>query len=812
VVSRLAVAVALVACAAHDREPPAPVAPPPKLKPPLVAPGPRLPDGAEPLAYDLRLEIDPDSDAFTGHVAIRVRLSAPADHVWLDLDELDITRAAFHTGTAAAQPLAPVASGDEMRAFGFGRELPAGEVVLELDYVGHMKHDEQGLFRQIAGKRHYVFSQGETVFARRIVPCFDEPRWKTPWKVTLVVPRDQVALGNAPQVRASELAGGKREVELAETPPMASYVLAIAVGPFELVDAGSVGRAKVPLRVAVPAGLGKRVGVVAARTPAIVAAAEDMLRGELPLAKLDLVVVPHLFGAMENPGLITFDQNLVVGDPSRGWFARRFVFVAAHELVHQWFGNSVTPAWWNELWLAEAFASWLGDRIAERLGMVDDPELRRALAREDALAADREPDAKPLRPVIRRGDDAEDIFDSIAYDKGAVVLASVAAFEGEDAFVAWLDTYLQRKRGGTAVAADLYASVGKSASRALASYVDHAGVPVVEAKLHCDGAPGIALRARGDVAVPVCVRYGDAHGMHRACELVTSKETELGIEGGCPTWFVPNDRAGYYEVVGALPPVDKLSRGELVAAGDDVADGFARGDVAAAAALDALGKLAATRDVYAQLGALAIAHAIDPLVADAQRAAWSAWLAKRFAARLSPGAVLAPATTAEGAVRDRLVGLVAAADLPPATIAAARDRLAHAARGVEHNPLVVWAAGRADPAAALTRWLARQVPIDAAWVWMSDFERGSLRGAAWRAIEPQLDKVLDQLGANATDLLDGAAELCDPAARGELATAFASRVHEARDRRRVEVTLGAIDRCVARRDRAAEIAAALTHR
>ncbi|MGE5183026.1 MAG: M1 family peptidase, partial [Acidobacteriota bacterium] len=247
---RLALLVVVVACAAHDGTPPPAKHAMTAAPAPVVAPGLRLPEGVAPLAYDLTLEVDPEQAEFRGHVEIRVHLTAPTDHVWLHADELDLTQASYRDGNTSGRLAVLPVAGDEMRAFGFGRVIDDHEITLAFDYTGHTLHDEEGLFRQREAGRWYVFSQSESVFARRILPCFDEPRFKVPWKVTLVVPPDQVALANAPQLAAHLRSDGRREVTFAETPPMASYLLAIAVGPFELVDVGKLGKGKLPVRVA----------------------------------------------------------------------------------------------------------------------------------------------------------------------------------------------------------------------------------------------------------------------------------------------------------------------------------------------------------------------------------------------------------------------------------------------------------------------------------------------------------------------------------------------------------------------------------
>ncbi|HEY1558387.1 MAG TPA: M1 family metallopeptidase [Kofleriaceae bacterium] len=759
----------VAACSTSVSDPvpvPVPVPVPDAVPVPVSAltPPVRLPAGATPLAYDLRLEVDPAAPHFTGHVAIRIRLDSPTDHVWLDADELDITHASFRAGPHP-EPLATLATGDGVRAFGFGRTLPPGEVTLELDYTGGTAHDEQGLFRQRAGSRWYLFSQAESVYARRFVPCFDEPGFKTPWRITLDVPAHDIALSNMPQASEHALADGRREVAFAETPRQPSYLVAVAVGPFELVEAGTVGRAHVPLRVAALAGQRGRVPVAAARLPAIVDAAETLLDEPLPLAKLDLVVVPHLFGAMENPGLITFDARILVGDSAQT--AREFDRVAAHELVHQWFGDLVTPGWWDDLWLAEAFATWLGERIVIQLGRSPDPALRRALSRQDALAADDDPGAPALRPKIEHAADAEDEFSAIAYDKGAAVLETIAAWQGDVTMFAALRGYLRAHRGGTATARDLYAAFDAEPARALAGLVEHPGVPVVELALRCDAKPVLAARVRGGFAVPVCARYGDASATHRTCALVADRG-ELVLDGGCPTWVVGNDRAAYYDVawqtqppLGPVPPLAQLAPGEVIAAGEDVAAGFERGEVNAADALTAIDRLAREPSPYAQLGGLAIARAIDPIVDDATRPRWSAWLARRFA--YPPG--------------DKPVDHVL------------RDAIAE-----------LFAPAKVDPDGALASWLGGHGSM---WDWLDYFDRGATRSRAWHAVHGHLAQIVKRLGGELPTAADELGKLCDAGARAELAVAL-----PAKDKHVVRA-LAAIDRCVARRARSGEVAAAL---
>jgi cytosol alanyl aminopeptidase len=822
----------------------------------LAAPGLRLPDTFVPLSYDLHLDIAPDAEIFQGEVAIDVRVVAPTDHVWLHADHLAISTAKWDGGTLTRADVA----GEQMVAFRFGRIVQPGTITLRFTFSGDTNGDQEGLFRQRAGG-WYVFSQGEAVFTRRITPCFDEPRFKTPWRVTLVVPKQQVALSNMPEQKTT-VVESKKEVVFAPTPPMPSYLLAIAVGPFELVDAGVVGRNKIPVRVAVPGGKGARAGVVAARLPALVDAIEQYMDEPLPVAKLDLVVVPAFFGAMENPGLITFDEPIVIGDPKRESFANYFTFIAAHELSHQWFGNRITPAWWDDLWVSEAFASWLGDKLVRGLQAYDDPSLRLALARREALDADRETGAKPLWRHVTTTAGADEGFDSIAYAKGQVVLSSMEAYVGADRFRTWVRA-LSREHfdhvvSTETVVASFSKAEGADAAGALKRYLLERGTPVVELALRCDSKPSLVASTRGG-SVPFCVAFGasvpgGATTTSRTCALVGSS-TELPIGASCPTWVRANPDGAYVHTRwtthgprGPSPAIADLDPLARIVTGDDLAASVNDGQLPAASVLPVLRALASSGDPYGELGALAIARAIDPLVDDAVRTSWVKWLSVRFASRL----VLEkkPPAAADNEVVQALLAIVPAESFAPAvtrraftildkglpdmygqmTPALVRlaamhggdklfDRIALRARLLRNEDVRdTWLEslgelGAAQIPKAIALVTGPELPAEDAWTAVARYlERPATRSAAWRAVKAALPAILRRMSAaEAALVIDATSHLCDKAERDDVEATFAGTV------KRIDggpshlaTALAAIDRCITLRAKLGNVAAALT--
>jgi peptidase M1-like protein len=817
----------------------------------------RLPDGVTPTAYDLMLELDPDLATFTGRVAIAVALDAPTQRLALHAVDLAIGRAVLR-GAAGDEPVRVTAAGPQQIALVLPRIVGPGPVTLAIDYTGRVTDmtgrygkDQQGLFRERTGGRWYLYSQAESVFARRIAPCFDEPRWKPAWRVRVIAPRDQVALGNAPPVGDAVLPDGRREVRFAEVAAMPSYLVAVAVGPFELVDAGRLGRARIPVRFAVGAGDGRRTAAAVHRLPAVIDALERYVDAPLPLAKLDFVAVPQFFGAMENPGLVTMTASTLSAD---------FIEVAAHELAHQWFGDSVTPVWWDQLWLSEAFASWLGDKVTTELGAAPHGVLAHE-SRAAALDADDAIDARPLIHPIASSAEVEPAFDALAYDKGAAVLAMFERLVGPDVFQAAVRRYLT-EHARTAVTSRAFLDALAAASRpevaaALGANLAHAGTPVVELSVRCDAAPVIVAAAPAGVAVPVCVRVPsqaaapEQRDAGRACFLAGARsEQPLPAGAACPAWIIGNDGGvGYYRSVlrgVAAAPVAAMSPEERLARGDDAAIAVRRGELPVAAALDELATLAADHELYGELAALAVAAAIDALVPDAARPAWTAWLAARFSDRMTRDALLkvrtyddyvvrrgviaivrdridpdiARAARAEyergGAVRDPQLIRIAAARDPDTLFAALVDSASQARRDEVRAAALAALGDLPAPFAGRIVDLLLDRRFPAARVWQAlaaMLGRGETRSAAWRALHGRFASVIAALGpGGARDAIAALSVLCDPGARRELARDATAQLAAIDDgRRTADRTLAVIDRCIARRAAAGagDIAAAL---
>ena len=303
---------------------------------------------------------------------IEISLKGEADTVWLNAKELEVKTAAARSAEGGEEiPAAAAAAGSDFVRLTFQRNLSPGRWIVSLEYRGHVDlKDTEGLFRQREGDDWYVFSQFEAISARRAFPCFDEPAFKVPWQLVLHVPKNLVAVSNTPVLSETDEAGGTKKVVFARTKPLPSYLIALGVGPFDVVPAGTAGRNKVPIRMIVPKGRGAETRWAAESTGPILDLLERYFDTPYPYEKLDHLVIPQTvgFGAMENPGLVTYVSTYLLAKPADETirFRRHYASVCAHETAHQWFGDYVTMAWWDDVWLNEAFATWMGDKIIGR--------------------------------------------------------------------------------------------------------------------------------------------------------------------------------------------------------------------------------------------------------------------------------------------------------------------------------------------------------------------------------------------------------------------------------------------------------------
>ncbi|BDG01684.1 M1 family metallopeptidase [Anaeromyxobacter oryzae] len=644
---------AAAAPAAAPASPASPTAAVPDEAPPLL----QLPGDVHPVRYALRLELDPARDAgFRGQVEIQVVLDRPRQTVWLHGNALRVTAAAVVAGAERLPATWRQVTPSGVARLDLPRAVGPGPVTLRLAWEAPWGGG-RGAARYGKAPERFVATQHEPVDARRVFPGFDEPRFKTPFEVTVDAPADLLVVSNASE-EGAEAAGSMRRVRFAATDPLPTYLVFVAVGPFETVDAtlppNGLRKRPLPVRFVVPRGRGGDVAFAREAGSALLVELERYFGMPFPYPKLDQLAIPgFLVGGMENAGAIAYRSELLLRNAATdGPLARLGAAeVLAHEMAHQWFGDLVTPAWWTDIWLNESFATWMGIRAVQRWR----PELGAELAfQEDAALAfrvDALGSTRAIRKPLDRMEDVESQFDLVSYQKGAAVLAMFERWLGEDRFQDGIRRYLAARPHGTgstsALLADLSIASGRDVAGPLETFLDRPGAPLVEARTRCEAGRGRLLLSqsrsvpRGSAAaqdgtwqVPVCVRWSTAGREDERCVLLAAREASVDLPGGCPDWIFPNaGAAGYYRV--ALSPEDlarvraralpRLSAPERVALAGSIRAAQQSGALPYADALDALGALAGDPEpAVAAQGMAALSFAHDRLVTDALRPAVAA--------------------------------------------------------------------------------------------------------------------------------------------------------------------------------------------
>ena len=686
--------------------PVAEVAKPPVVAPPVDAPAVpklRLPRNFVPTGYTARLEIDPARTEFSGSIAIAGVIDQRSTSLWLHGHGLTVHKATA-TKESAEIALAVTPHGTELLELRPAEALEPGAWTLMIDYAGTFDLvSTTGAFKQTIGDGSYVYTQLEALYARRVFPCLDEPDNKVPWKLTLDVPAKLVAVANTPVANEVALADGKKRVEFAVSKPLPTYLVAFGVGPFEIVDAGKT-KGGTPVRIVT---LAKRAAdaAYAAKTAArVLELTEEWFGTPYPYEKLDILTIPVTtgFGAMENAGLITFTETLMLFD-GKASKQRMYswILVAAHEIAHQWFGNLVTMVYWDDIWLNEGFANWLEHKITTKF----DPSWRDQESvldnRNGALGADSLVSARQIRQPIATEDDILNVFDGITYNKGASVLAMFEAYVGPEVFQKGVRAYLASRAYGNATSTDFAAAIATASGKdiivpAFATFLDQAGTPEITATLSCQGTPSVDLRqqrylppgapppkATRPWILPICVAYDRDGKRAEACGLLDQPTGVIALAAkACPRWVMPNvNSRGYYR--NAYTPAQlaalrdeawkELTWAERRGLVFDARAGAYTGRTPLALALSFVPKLLAGADRFTVPAALAISTGLDELVPTELRGKYEAYLRMTF----GPGAVKAGLAPKDGdsldveSTREGLIGAVAWTAREPKLVAEA---------------------------------------------------------------------------------------------------------------------------------------------
>ena len=537
----------------------------------------RLSHDIRPEGYGFRIIPDLAAATFRGNGAIEMVLDKETHAITMHGVDLTVSSArAMLRGT----PHPARVTGDPVSqtlTFAFDQALPAGHVQLEVDYSGVFHKDLRG-FYMASG---VAVTQFESADARRVFPCFDEPSFKATWSIAIEAANDLAVLSNGAVVKETPAGEGRRLVIFKPTPKMSSYLVALIVG--KLVGSTSETVRGVEIRTWSVPDKAQLLYFGQECAKAVLPLLEDYFGTPYVFGKLDQVGIPDFeAGAMENAGCITFREILLLLDPDNAPIPlqKRCAEVITHELAHQWFGNLVTMKWWEDLWLNEAFATWMAFKIVDQWKpgwrMWDDFEAGKVAA----LSLDAMDSTHPIRGEVLNAEQATEAFDVITYEKGGAMLRMIEGYLGADKFRDGIRAYMKEHAYGNTVADDLWRALAKASGQPMEEvangWIGRPGFPLVEARrdgnrvllsqrrFFADPAKFHTAAAAGDPPwlVPIVVRWADDAGTHESKLLLREATGELVLpaKGEIKFIFANRGGAGFYRVKYAPEEIAALSR------------------------------------------------------------------------------------------------------------------------------------------------------------------------------------------------------------------------------------------------------------
>lgn len=451
----------------------------------------QLPRTAIPSRYAIEVTPHADRLSFDGAVTIDLKVIKPTNELVLNAADLAIVSATLQIKGGQVLP-AQVKLDNEVQtaAFGFSQTLQPGDYRLSIRYSGKINTQANGLFAldytDIDGKpARALFTQFEAPDARRFVPSWDEPDYKARFDLTARIPAKQMAVSNMPEASSRTIDGGLKEVKFATTPVMSTYLLFFGAGDFERI-AKKVGDREVG--IVMSRGNGDKARYALDAEAQILPYYEDYFGQPYPLPKLDNVAGPgqsQFFGAMENWGAIfTFEKILLIDPAITSERDKQAIYsVEAHEIAHQWFGNLVTMAWWDDLWLNEGFASWMANKTTQHFHPDWGADVKQVADREQAMALDSFETTHPIVQSIRTVEQINQAFDDITYEKGQSVISMLEGFAGADVWRTGIRNYMAKFAYKNTRTSDLWAAIegagAKSLIQVARDFTTQPGIPLI---------------------------------------------------------------------------------------------------------------------------------------------------------------------------------------------------------------------------------------------------------------------------------------------------------------------------------------------
>jgi aminopeptidase N len=525
----------------------------------------RLPTTVTPTHYDLTFTVDVGRARFEGTTVIQVDVAEPTTRIVLNAAELTFRDVTVGRGASAQHASVALDEASEQATLAIPRRIDRGSTEIAIQYSGVLNDQLRGFYLSKGKNRDYAVTQFESTDARRAFPCFDEPRYKATFAVTVVAERGDRVISNGKTL--SDVGGPvptRHTVKFATTPKMSSYLVAIAVGDFQCAEGAADG---VPIRVCATPDKKPLTQLALTSAQEILHFYDTYYAIKYPFEKLDVVAVPDFAaGAMENTAAIFYRETDLLADTKNASVSTRknIASVLAHEMAHQWFGDLVTMEWWDDIWLNEGFATWMSNKPLAALHPEWNMAVDEEVETQQALTLDGLRATRPIHNDVTTPAEIDEAFDTIAYQKGAAVLRMIESYVGADTFRKGINAYLQAHAYGNATSEDFWKAIAstsqKPIERVLPTFVNQPGAPVlVVSDVGCENNTTHATLRQDRFAaepgarngerwsIPVCTKAATGPANAGMCSILSDPQQRIEIARGCPGWVFANAGAeGYY--------------------------------------------------------------------------------------------------------------------------------------------------------------------------------------------------------------------------------------------------------------------------
>ncbi|CAI9120301.1 M1 family metallopeptidase [Brytella acorum] len=458
-----------------------------------TAPG-QLPKNVVPSSYVINLRTDVAKLTLTGDETVTIDVTAPTSDVVINQAGLKLHKAVLdgdQTATISQDESAQTAT------LHFPGAVSTGKHTLAISYSGPILKTPNGIYiddyKGADGKaRRMIVTQFEVADARRMFPGWDEPAFKATFQLNVSLPFDYAAISNMPIIGTTQSDAKTKRVSFGATPRMSSYLLALVAGDMSSVQGEADGT---PIATWAPTGKQDQGQYAVQAASQILPYYNEYFGVKYPLPKLDMLAIPGNYqaGAMENWGALTYIDNALLFDPANSTPRTRETIysVVAHEMAHQWSGDLVTMAWWDNIWLNEGFATWMQTKVTDKMNPEWDIWPREHHTREATMSSDALPSTHPIQQVIHNVSEADTAFDGISYGKGSLVIRMIEGWLGEDAFRDGMRLYMKAHAYSNTTSQDLWNALSEASKLDVASvaqtFTTQPGIPEVDVASACHG-------------------------------------------------------------------------------------------------------------------------------------------------------------------------------------------------------------------------------------------------------------------------------------------------------------------------------------